>query len=83
MKKGNINSDDVFIFDLGLQIYQVLLAVVRTFHAFQQLQLNSRNSNLQGVKKFRPSHEWRAIARARAHTRHKFDKACDHRTPWF
>ena len=35
----------------------------------------------------RPSHEWRAIARARAHTRahtrHKFDKACDHRTPWF
>ena len=31
--------------------------------------------------KNRPSHEWRAIARA--HTRHKFDKACDHRTPWF
>ena len=24
MKKGNVNSDDVFIFDLGLDIYQVL-----------------------------------------------------------
>ena len=23
MKKGNVNSDDVFIFDLGLEIYQV------------------------------------------------------------
>ena len=23
MKRGNVNSDDVFIFDLGLEVYQV------------------------------------------------------------